>query len=198
MENTVAFKGIPGGLRLVLAPDTKWNDLIEEVREGLCARRSFLAHGTVAFEICGRVLTRGEKRELMETLNAQVDLTGIRFDRECVARPAAAVSMDKNRVIKGMVRSGQREESEGDLIVIGDVNPGGEVHAEGNIVVLGALRGIAHAGCAGSCKSIVFALQMAPIQVRIANVVARSDETGVGAALIYLEENQMTIEPIVV
>ena len=44
--------------------------------------------------------------------------------------------------INNTVRSGQRIECEGDIVVIGDVNPGGEVIAGG-----GVLR--CSAGCAG-------------------------------------------------
>ena len=194
MDNTVAFKGIPGGLRLVLHPDTAWDAVLDAVREGLTARRSFLEKGAVYFDVTGRTLSRGQKKELLDVLQRDVDLTGVRFDEALRPNPAP-----KNRIVKGPVRSGQQIDCEGDLTVIGDVNPGGEVRAAGNIIVLGNLRGFAHAGRDGDRKSIVFALHMAPTQVRITGYVARPGDSGTGPALIYLDDkNVMTIEPIVI
>jgi len=194
MDKTVAFKGIPGGLRLVLPPDTAWDAVVEAVREGLSARRSFLEKGAVYFEITGRTLSRGQKKELLDMLQGEVDLTGVRFGE--ALRPNQA---PRNRIVKGPVRSGQQIECDGDLTVIGDVNPGGEVRAGGNIIVLGNLRGFAHAGRDGDLGAIVFALHMTPIQVRIAGYVARPGDNGEGPALIYLDDkNIMTIEPIVI
>ena len=194
MDNTVAFKGIPGGLRLVLPPYTAWDAVMDAVREGLSTRRSFLENGTVYFEITGRTLSRGQKKELLDALQGDVDLTGVRFDEALRPNPSP-----KNKTVKGPVRGGQQIDCEGDLTVIGDVNPGGEVRAAGNIIVLGSLRGFAHAGRDGALESVVFALRMAPIQVRIAGYVARPGDNGTGPALIYLDEkNVMTIEPIVI
>ena len=51
--------------------------------------------------------------------------------------------------ITNTIRSGQRIECEGDIVVIGDVNPGAEVIAGGSIAVFGRLSGLAHAGCSG-------------------------------------------------
>jgi septum site-determining protein MinC len=196
MNNTVAFKGIPGGLRLVMHPDTAWDAVMDAVKEGLDTRRSFLEKGAVYFEISGRTLTRPQKRELLDLLQQEVELTGIRFEPLETVRHKPA---SPNRIVKGPVRSGQQVDCDGDLTVIGDVNPGGEVRAAGNIIVLGSLRGIAHAGRDGAVDSVVFALNMAPIQVRIAGFVARPGEDVTGSALIYLDEKHiMTIEPIVI
>ena len=41
---------------------------------------------------------------------------------------------------KGSLRSGQKIEFEGSVIVVGDVNPGAEIKAGGNIIVLGSSR----------------------------------------------------------
>jgi septum site-determining protein MinC len=194
MGNTVAFKGIPGGLRLVIDPDMEWEALMDEIREGIQTRRSFLSQGSVMFDICGRHMTREQKGEVMDVLKEAADITGVRFDPECGARDGPA---SRNRIFKGTVRNGQQVDCEGDLVVVGDVNPGGEACAGGNIIVLGALRGIAHAGIGGDTDSFVFAQTMAPLQVRIAGYVARPGENGTGPALIYLEDGAMTIEPIV-
>lgn len=69
------------------------------------------------------------------------------------------------------VRSGQRIECEGDIVVMGDVNPGGEIIAGGNIVVFGKLKGLAHAGCSGRSDVRIAAVYMYPKQLRLSGKV---------------------------
>jgi septum site-determining protein MinC len=65
---------------------------------------------------------------------------------------------------------------EGSLVIIGDVNPGAELVAAGDIIVLGRLRGTAHAGAKGDTSAQIFALQLQPVQIRIAGVITRAPE----------------------
>ena len=79
----------------------------------------------------------------------------------------------KTHFHQGTVRSGEYLESPGDLLILGDVNPGAKVSAEGNIIIWGRLLGIAHAGSKGNSKAKISALQLRPVQLRIAKKVAR-------------------------
>ena len=74
---------------------------------------------------------------------------------------------------QGTVRSGEYLDSPGDLLILGDVNPGAKVSAEGNIMIWGRLLGIAHAGSKGNSQATISALQLRPVQLRIAKKVAR-------------------------
>lgn len=76
---------------------------------------------------------------------------------------------------RGTLRGGQSLQQLGSLVVVGDVNPGAELVATGDIVVFGALRGTAHAGAQGDAKARVFALELAPTQLRIATLIAADD-----------------------
>lgn len=78
--------------------------------------------------------------------------------------------------LKQTLRSGQTVSHKGHLVIVGDVNPGAEIMAEGDITVWGALRGIAHAGVGGNSSSEIRALKLQPIQIRIANAIARSPD----------------------
>ena len=60
--------------------------------------------------------------------------------------------------------------------MVGDVNPGAEIKATGNIIVLGQLKGMAHAGCKGMSDAFVTAVYMAPVQLRIADIITRFPE----------------------
>ncbi len=100
---------------------------------------------------------------------------------------------------QGTLRSGDRLESEGDLFVFGDVNPGAMVSAKGSIMIWGRLLGIAHAGKAGNSKAKISALQLIPLQLRIAEKIARGPEekplSGM-AEQAEIKEGRIVINPL--
>ena len=83
------------------------------------------------------------------------------------------LTLSRTQFHQGTVRSGDYLDSHGDLLILGDVNPGAKVSAEGNIIIWGRLLGIAHAGSKGNSHATISALQLRPVQLRIANKVAR-------------------------
>ena len=83
------------------------------------------------------------------------------------------LNLSKTDFHKGTVRSGEYLDSPFDLLILGDVNPGAIVRAEGNIIIWGRLLGIAHAGSKGNPHKTISALQLRPVQLRIANKIAR-------------------------
>ena len=100
---------------------------------------------------------------------------------------------------KGTVRSGQYIESQGDLLILGDVNPGAMVKAVGNIMIWGRLLGTAHAGVEGDSKAKISALQLRPVQLRIANKIARGpkEKPQIGLAeQATIESENIVISPL--
>jgi septum site-determining protein MinC len=79
-------------------------------------------------------------------------------------------------VHQGTLRAGDHLEVAGSLLVLGDVNPGARVSAGGDVRVWGRLRGAAHAGSLGDPTAKIVALQLRPLQLRIADAVARGPE----------------------
>lgn len=92
---------------------------------------------------------------------------------ELVANPFPAAASTLYH--RGTLRGGRSLQQLGSIVVVGDVNPGAELVATGDIVVFGALRGTAHAGAQGDESARVFALELAPTQLRIAAFIATSD-----------------------
>jgi septum site-determining protein MinC len=80
--------------------------------------------------------------------------------------------------LRRTLRSGQSIQHDGDICIIGDVNPGAEIIGGGDVVVWGSLRGVVHAGASGDTNAVICALQLAPTQLRIADMRSRSPETG--------------------
>jgi septum site-determining protein MinC len=80
------------------------------------------------------------------------------------------------QVHQGTLRSGDHLETAGSVLLLGDVNPGARISAGGHVLVWGRLKGIAHAGCQGDNTARIVALQLRPLQLRIAGAVARGPE----------------------
>lgn len=87
-----------------------------------------------------------------------------------VTSPAVA-SQEKTLIVRKTLRSGQRLQFAGNVIVLGDVNAGAEVEAEGDVVVFGNLRGIVHAGSKGKADAVVYALNLHAAHLRIGNLI---------------------------
>ncbi len=79
--------------------------------------------------------------------------------------------------INQTLRSGQTVSYEGNIFIVGDAHPGSEIVASGDITVWGILGGIAHAGSLGNVTAKVRALKLNAIQLRIAGLYARRNDT---------------------
>ncbi len=79
-------------------------------------------------------------------------------------------------IVHRHLRSGQRVEHGGDVLVLGDVNRDAEILAVGNIIVMGVLRGIAIAGALGDEDAVVVAQRMEPQQIRIGRKMAITED----------------------
>lgn len=104
------------------------------------------------------------------------------------------------RIVRGVVRSGQKIETEHSVVVFGDVNSGGEIIAGGDIVVLGALRGVAHAGAYDETGGgrVIFALNLQPTQLRIGGVISRGSANHAAQAVAEVarvDGNLIVVEP---
>lgn len=119
---------------------------------------------------------------LSTSLRADPELQGLHC-RDGTAAPAAdgtaqaaEASTAELSIHRGTLRAGDHVQVEGSLLVLGDVNPGARVSAGGDVRVWGRLRGVAHAGYRGDRTARIVALQLRPVQLRIAEAVARGPE----------------------
>ncbi|MFM1799483.1 MAG: hypothetical protein RLZZ117_1761 [Cyanobacteriota bacterium] len=99
---------------------------------------------------------------------------------------------------QGTIRSGDHLQAAGSLLVLGDVNPGAQVSSGKHVMVWGKLRGIAHAGRFGDRTAQIVALHLHPLQLRIANQVARGPVEGPPSGLAekaHLVNGGIQIDP---
>ncbi len=111
---------------------------------------------------------------------------------------------------RGTLRSGQRIEVDGSIVILGDINPGAQVTAGGNVVVLGCLKGTVFAGEPSDKEAFVAALIMEPMQIKIGGCIGRSgdqkgrkqrtvrkkNKTEIEAKMAFVEEDYIYIETI--
>ena len=108
---------------------------------------------------------------------------------------------DDNYTHVGVVRSGDKISSNGNLIIIGDVNPGAQISARKNIYVWGKLCGVAIAGISGDENCEIASLYLNPLQLRInATVAIGPKEKPVNhyPEIALLEFERIVIKPLLV
>lgn len=176
MGKFVQVKGSAKGFSIhVFEPDFQaiQTELAEMMRE---SKGFFKGAKFAGFQ--GRNLREEEEEQLLSILEMDFNLETIKEKEEPEENEAEAIEPPARElhVIGRTLRSGQRIDVEGDLVLMGDANPGSILTATGNIVVVGALRGIAHAGINGDEAVSISAFRLEPLQLRIANVIARSTD----------------------
>ena len=90
------------------------------------------------------------------------------------------------------------------MVIIGDVNPGAQVVSKGSIVVLGCCMGNLYAGASGDRNCFAAALTMKPMQIRIADRIARSaivkrkdsGEYPIDPKIAFIREDHLQFRPI--
>lgn len=100
------------------------------------------------------------------------------------------IASSETKFYRTSLRSGQKIEFAGSIVIIGNVNDGAEVIAEENIIVLGTLRGMAHAGARGNEKAIIAAQTINSNQIRIASKIKEISKEEMEEAHTYAYVNE--------
>ncbi len=206
-ENVVSFKATVNGLILILREEDDFDTIYRNVEMKVASSGRFFKGANIGVKYRGRKLSAEEEGKLSALLAASTgaeiksfeedseppEKTTVRESVQNREKPKMRLMYFKGleegmtKFYKGTVRSGNLVSFEGNLVVMGDVNPGGEIVATGNVIVMGSLRGIVHAGADGNKEAVVAALCLQPTQLRIADVITRSPDTGGGKAAINPE-----------
>lgn len=211
MNNSVIIKGTKSGIIVVLDGAMDFKELKENVAVKFKESAKFLGNAAMALSFEGRQLSNEEQRELLDVINENSELHIVcivdqdeekekMFSRSLNER-LMELSSNTGQFYKGNLRSGQVLEVESSIIVIGDINNGAKVVSKGNIIILGSLKGNAFAGASGNSKAFVVALDMEPVQIRIADTIARapdkkSKEVKKEAKIAFIDEGNIYIETL--
>ena len=151
--------------------------------------------------VAWKILKNKEMEEIKEIIEKEIQVE-VRFEspQELGLHGITKVfekeiETSESKFYKGSIRSGQKVEFEGSLVILGDVNGGAEVIAGENIAVLGILRGLAHAGAKGNKKAIIAASKIECPQIRISNIVKEIEKEHLEQEykFAYADENDQII-----
>ena len=237
MKSSVIIKGNKYGFQIVLNPALPFEELLREVAEKFRESiRFFDFSQSIAVSFEGRDLTQGEQNLLVDTIvetsglriNYIINggkavetefaeaLSDVREEEpeETEEELPGGIEFPENLVGKngqfyrGTLRSGQKIEVDGSIVVLGDINPGAQIIAGGNVVVLGCLKGTVYAGYPEDRGAFVASLMMEPMQIQIGDCIARSpdqkakkpkkkkNQKQLEAKLAFVENDSIFIETI--
>mgnify|MGYP000845049117 FL=1 len=184
-------------------PEAKIEDIIPQIRKKASQLQKIYKEEKTPIMITGKVLKNKEMDEIEEIIKEKLDVD-VDFDmpkelglHNIKKTFIQEVSISETKFHRGSLRSGQKIEEDGSIVIIGDVNSGAEVVAADNIVVLGTLRGLAHAGAKGNTKAIIAAGKLDTVQLRIANIIReidRDEEPLHRQAYVYIEDDKIVID----
>lgn len=188
MNNSVVIKGNKYGIVVQMDKNISFAQLKEDLAEKFKSASKFFDKANMAISFEGRRLNSDEEREVLQIIadNSQLNIVCVidndemkeKMFKKAVEDRLEELSAHTGQFYKGTLRSGQMLESESSIIILGDINPGAKVIAKGNIIILGSLKGTVYAGANGNEDAFVVALEMAPIQIRIGDTIARCNESG--------------------
>ena len=203
MKNYVSINLKKDEILIKLNEDAERNDIIEGLKKKLQELKKLYNDEKTPIRVTGKVLKNREIDEIQEIIQEKIDVD-VEFDTpKTLGLYSIKKTFDKKITVsetkfhRGSLRSGQKLESDGSLVILGDVNSGAEVIASDNIVVLGNLRGLAHAGAKGNKQAIISAGLLDTVQIRIANIVKeidRDEEPMHKQAYVSVENDQIIIE----
>lgn len=177
MANEVNINLKRDNIVIKLDEDASQKQIIDVLNQKLPELKKLYQGECTPIVITGKILKNKEIDEIYELIKKYIDvkidfesprtlgLHGIKktYNQE--------IAVSETKFHRGAVRSGQKIEYEGSLVILGDVNDGAEIIAGDNIVILGALRGLAHAGAKGNKNAIIAATSIEAPQLRIADTV---------------------------
>jgi len=210
MRNTVVIKGNKAGMTVYLDPAVPFEELLEAVKNKFKETARFWGAAQMTLTLEGRELSAEEEFRIVNTIteNSSIEILCLldsdanRIERceKALNDKLMELSSRTGQFYKGNLRSGDVLESEASIVIIGDVEKGARVTAKGNIIVLGSLKGSAFAGAAGNLNSVVVAIEMAPVQVKISDLSSPKNEKcrllGRGPMMFLVENGRICSEVI--
>lgn len=176
--------------------------ILQELSIKLAELKKLYQDSKTPIRVTGKILKNSDMDEIKDIIQKEIDVE-VRFDTP-TSLGLHSITRSYNKDVetsetiyhKGSLRSGQKIEVEGSVVIIGDVNSGAEVIAGDNIVIIGTLRGLAHAGAKGNKEAIIAVSTLDAVQLRISNIVKEIDkqEKIYEHVYIYTKDDQIIIE----
>lgn len=205
MKNCITINTKKDSIVIKIDENAEQDEIMQELNQKLVELKKLYKEDDTPITVTGKVLKNKEIDQIQEEINKNINVK-VFFDSPRILGLHGIkktfnkdIATSETKFHKGALRSGQRIEFEGSLVILGDVNDGAEAIASENIVVLGALRGLAHAGAKGNNDAMIAASSIESQQIRISNVVKEIERNEINKEEIktyaYLDKDcNMVIE----
>lgn len=203
MGNYVSINLKKDQIVIKIFEEAEQEQIINDLRGKLPDLKNLYKDAKTPIRIAGKVLKNKEIDEIKDLVKAEIDVD-IEFDTpkslglsSIVKTFKKDIDVSETKFHRGSLRSGQKLETEGSIVILGDVNSGAEVVASDNIVVLGNLRGLAHAGAKGNKEAIVAAGNLDAVQIRISNLIKEIDKNDSALntqVYVFVDDDKIVIE----
>jgi len=202
MRNPVRINMKRDEIIIMISESANHDEIVECLNGKIPALKKLYKAEKTPICVMGKVLKNKEIDEIRNIIKDKIDVE-ITFDSpKVLGLHGIKKVFEKNiensetKFYRNGLRSGQKIEFEGSLVILGDVNAGGEVIAGENIVVLGGLRGLAHAGAKGNKMAIIAANEIDCPQLRIANIVKEMEKEDIeqNYQYAYVEDDKIIME----
>ena len=169
-------------LIIKLNEEAEQKEIVESLKKKIIQLKKIYKDAKTPILITGKVLKENERIEIKNIIQEKIDVK-VSFDMPqelglhgIKKSFSQEIESSQTKFHRGAVRSGQKIEYEGSIVILGDVNGGAEVIAGDNVIVLGVLRGLAHAGAYGNKKAIIASASIDCKQIRIADIIKEMEE----------------------
>ena len=203
MKNCITIQTKKDSVTIKISEEATQEEILKDLKKKLPELKKLYKDDTTPILITGKIIKNDEMDEIKEVIQGTLQVE-IEFDSPRILGLHGIkktfnkdIATSETQFHRGSLRSGQKIEYEGSLVILGDVNAGAEVLAGENIVVLGILRGMAHAGAKGNKEAIIAAASIESPQIRIANIVKEIERAEVKEDLktyAYVDDETVVLD----
>ncbi len=207
MNDIVKIRGLKSGLQLIFAPNADFEEVQAILQEKLETGDKFFIRGTTVFAPKDKF-----DEEQLEKLRRMFHRHGMLFSTDLkepnfsavpknpAPAPQVVEKIKPMFVLNRTLRGGQEIRTESSVLIFGNVNPGAQVIAGGSVDIRGICRGTIHAGAFGDETACVVADQLRPMQIRIADIIARPPDNlqkSDKAERASIKDGYIVFEPVI-
>ena len=203
MNDVVKIRGLKTGLQILFGKNTKFEDIRAAIEEKLVTGNKFFIRGTTVFVDKNNSFSEEQIEQLRRLFHRHGMLFSLNLPKidqpPKVETPTPVEPKKTTVVVNKTLRGGQEVRTESSVLVLGNVNPGAQIIAGGSIDVRGTCRGTVHAGAFGDQTACIVADKLRPIQIRIADLIARPPDnmkSAVQAERASIKNGYIVFEPI--
>lgn len=201
MLNNIRISQTTEELILNVSVIAEIQEILDELQMKMPKLKEFYHIKTMPMKVTGRLFNDQEIEEFKNAIRNEGIYADVKFDNISDVLGLHAIKktfgestdISQTKFVQNSLRSGQKEEFQGSIVICGDVNAGAEIIAGGNIMILGTLRGLAHAGANGNVKAMISANTIDVTQIRIANLVREVGEKIDRCPICKVDKNEIVI-----